>query len=140
MLLEVCVGVGALLLYVYYELSKNKNHWRDRGVPSTKFCFLWGDDKEMLAGKKSFHEAVKEEYFKFPGKPFYGGWTMFGQPYLMLRNDFDLIKAVWIKDFDHFNKGRGADFSEKVWASSRAEKLALDNVAYIHGEVWKDVR
>lgn len=140
MLLEICIGLVALLLYLYYRLSKNKNHWSQRGIPNTGFRFFWGDDKEMLQGKKSFHDVVKEDYFKFPGERFYGGWTMLGKPYLMIRNDFELIRAIWIKDFDHFNQTRGAELTEQVWASSKAEKLAMEHIGNIHGEVWKDLR
>ena len=140
MLLEICLGLGALLVYLYYRLSKNKHHWAERGVPNTGFRFLYGDDKEALEGKKSFHQISKENYFKFPGERFYGGWTMLGQPYICLRNDFELIKAVWIKDFDHFNKTSSANIFENLWPFTRAERLAIENVASLHGEVWKDLR
>ena len=65
---------------------------------------------------------------------------MLGQPYLMIRNDFELIRSIWIKDFDHFNKTRAADVGDKVWPSSRAERLAMQNVSQLHGEVWKNLR
>ena len=87
MLVEACIGLGAILLYLYYKLSKNKNHWSDRGVPNTGFVFFYGDDKDMLQGKRSMYDIAKEDYSKFPGERFYGGWTMLGQPYLMIRND-----------------------------------------------------
>ena len=140
MLIEACIGLGGILLYLYYKLSKNKNHWSDRGVPNTGFVFFYGDDKDMLQGKRSMHDIQKEDYFKFPGERFYGGWTMLGQPYLMIRNDFELLRSIWIKDFDHFNKTRGADFDDNVWPSSRAERLAMQNVSLLHGEVWKNLR
>ena len=140
MLLEVFMGVGALLLYLYYTLSKNKNHWSDRGVPNTGFRFFWGNEGGFLKGTKSLHDIVKEEYFEFPGERFYGGWTMFGQPYLMIRNDFELIKSIWVKDFDHFDKTRAADLVNNIWPSSRSERLAINHVGNLHGEVWKDLR
>ena len=142
MLLEICLGLGALLLYLYHKLSKNRNHWSERGVPNTGFRFLFGDDKEFVTGKKAVHDVIKEDYFKFPGQRFYGGWTMLGLPYLMIRNDFELIKAVWVKDFDHFNKTVffGTDFAEGVWPSSRTEELAVNQISNVHGEVWKDIR
>ena len=65
---------------------------------------------------------------------------MLGQPYLMIRNDFELLRSIWIKDFDHFNKTRGADFDDNVWPSSRAERLAMQNMSLLHGEVWKNLR
>ena len=138
MLVEISFIFVTLLLYLFYKLSKNKNHWRDRNVPSTKFRFLWGDDG--MVGKKSIHDLAKEEYFKHPGQRFYGGWSMFGVPYLMIRNDFELIRAIWIKDFDHFNQTRSAEFAEKIWAASREEKMMLNTIQSMHGEAWKDIR
>ena len=140
MLLEVCMGLGALMLLLFYTLIKNKNHWSNRGVPNTGFRFFWGNDKDFLLGKRSMHEVAKEEYDKFPGESFYGGWSMLGQPYLMLRNDFDLIRAVWVKDFDHFAKTRGTEISEKIWPLSRSERIAINHIAAVHGDVWKDLR
>ena len=140
MILEVFLIIFVLIACLYYKLSKNKNHWRERGVVNTGFRFFWGNDKDMLLGKKSVHDLAKEEYFSFPGERYYGGWTVFGQPYLMIRNDFDLIRAIWIKDFDHFNKTRGEEFVENIWPGSRAEKLAITNVANVHGDEWKDLR
>ena len=140
MILQVLLALFAIFICLYLKLSKNKNHWKDRGVVNTGFNFFWGNDKDMLTGKRSLHDVAKEEYFQFPGERYYGGWTVFGQPYLMIRNDFDLIRSVWIKDFDHFNKTRGEEFVENIWPGSREEKLAIKNVANIHGEEWKDLR
>ena len=140
MIVEVLILITVLLTYLYYKLSKNKNHWSDQGVVNTGFRFFWGNDEDLLKGKRSLYDITKEEYFKFPGERYYGGWTMFGQPYLMIRNDFDLIKAVWIRDFDHFSTTRGASLFENMWPSSREEKLAITNVANIHGEKWKELR
>ena len=140
MLIEVFIGLGALLLYLYYRLSKNKYHWSQRGVPNTGFRFFWGNDKDFAKRKRAIHDVIKEEYFQFPGESFYGGWSMFGQPYLMIRNDFDLIRAIWIKDFDHFNQTRGADMADNIWPSSRKERMAINHVGNVHGEVWKDLR
>ena len=86
MILEGFLVIFALLACLYYKLSKNKNHWRERGVVNTGFRFFWGNDKDMLLGKRSVHDLAKEEYFSFPGERYYGGWTVFGQPYLMIRN------------------------------------------------------
>ena len=140
MLTEVCIGIAALFLYLYYRLSKNKNHWSERGVPNTGFRFLWGNDEDMMLGKRSSHEIVKDEYFQFPGQSFYGGWGMFGQPYLMIRNDFELIRAIWVKDFDHFNQTRTAQLIGKVEPISRVQELAIKHIGNVHGEVWKDLR
>ena len=137
---EVLLGFFALCLFIYYQLSKNKYYWINRGVPTTEFHLFRSNAKKMILQEMSWHEKNKEDYFQFPGERFYGGWTMFGKPYLMLRNDFDLIKAVWIKDFDSFNTKSVCQLADKVWPSSREERLAIDHILNAHGDSWKDLR
>ena len=140
MLMEIGLGLGALILYVYYKLSKNKKYWSDRGVPHTKFHFFWGNDKDIYQGKISRHEKYKEEYFEFPGESLYGRWGLFGVPHLVVRNDFDLIRSIWIKDFDQFNETMAGQAFSKLWQSSREERLAVGHVAALHGDAWKEIR
>ena len=137
---EILLGFIALCLLLYYQISKNKYYWAKRGVPSTEFHFFRSNAMQLVLKKMSWHEKNKEDYFQFPGERFYGGWTMFGKPYLMLRNDFDLIKEVWIKDFDSFNTKNVGQLADKVWPSSRVERLAIDHILNAHGDTWKELR
>ena len=141
MIFEILVGLFCLVLYVYYKLSKNKNYWDDRGIPNTGFTFLWGDEKGMITQKESFHEHSLRIYNMFPKEKFVGSWTLFGSPYLFIRNDFDLIRSIWIKDFDHFaiTNGNMKDI-KSYWPASRNEKLMLNNIQSAHGDEWKDIR
>ena len=140
MLNEVLIGLVTISLFIYYQISKNKYYWSIRGVPSTGFHFLSTNDYKVLLKTMSLHKNIKEDYFKFPGERFYGGWTILGKPYLMLRNDFDLIKTVWIKDFDSFNTKNISEQTDKVWPSSREEKLTIDNIFNAKGDRWKALR
>ena len=140
MILEFIIGIVAFVLYMYYKLTKNRYYWRDRGVPSTEFQFFWGDDKESLQGKKSRHEILTDEYFEFPGERFYGRWSMLGDPQLVIRDDFDLIRSIFIKDFDQFNETIAGKMFSKIWPASREEKLSISHVGNVHGEKWKEIR
>ena len=140
MLNEVLIGLVTISLFIYYQISKNKYYWSIRGVPSTGFHFLSTNDYKVLLKKMSLHKNIKEDYFKFPGERFYGGWTLIGKPYLMLRNDFDLIKTVWIKDFDSFNTKNVSELADKVFPSSREERLTIDHILHAKGERWKALR
>ena len=140
MVYEVYLGFLAIFLFIYYQLSKYKYYWSKRDVPTTEFHILRGNNKNLLLKEISWHEKNKEDYFRYPGKRFYGGWTMLGKPYLMLRNDFDLIKSVLIKDFDSFNTKNVGQLADKVWPSSREERLATDHMLNAHGESWKELR
>ena len=95
MWLEVFLGTFFLVLYIY-KSSKNKDFWYKRGIPNTDEC-IEGNAKE------SIHDVSLRLYNQFEGVPFFGSWTFFGNPVLVIRNDFDLIKSIWIKDFDHFS-------------------------------------
>ena len=141
MILEIIIGVLALMLYIYYSLTKNRNYWADRGVPNTGFKFLWGDSKDFVQQKKALHEFPLEVYNRFPGERYVGCWDIFGLPILMIRNDFELIKSIWIKDFDYFQIGSSIvkDHST-IWPASRIEKLMLSNLQSTYGDKWKDLR
>ena len=140
MISKLIIGLVAIVLYMYYKLTKNKNYWKDRGVPSTTFHFFWGNDKESLQGKKSRHEILTDEYFNFPGERFYGRWATFGTPQLVIRDDFNLIRSIWIKDFDQFNQTLAGHAFSKMLPTSREEKLILSQVQNVHGEAWKQIR
>ena len=137
---QAIIIIFALLSYIYYKLTKNRNYWSDRGVTNTGFKFLWGDDKTIL-GEEPFPEFALRMYQSYPNERFIGMWSMFGRPYLMIRNDFELIRSIWIKDFDHFTIANDNTKNHKnMWASDRNEKLMLNNVQSAQGDEWKNIR
>ena len=142
MLFGILVAVIVLMVLTFcYKIQKHKHYWDERGIPNTGFKFFWGDDTVFFTKKESMHSFFWEEYKSFPGVGFYGRWTMFGLPTLMLRNDFDLIKSIWIKDFDHFAIANSASKKNRsIWPSSREEKLMLNHIQNVHGDEWKTVR
>ena len=141
MILEVIAGVSVLFLYLYYKLSKNRNYWLDRGVPNTGFKFLWGDDGPLLKQTQALHDWALESYKRFANVPYFGAWTLFGKPYLMIRNDFELIRSIWVKDFDHFAAADlGTAANKDIWPATKAEKLVLHNIQSAQGDEWKDIR
>ena len=141
MILEVIAGVFVLFLYLYYTLSKNRNYWLDRGVQNTGFKFFWGDDGTFLRQTEAVHDWALREYKRFANVSYYGAWTLFGKPYLIIRNDFELIRSIWVKDFDHFAAADSfSDTAKKIWPASKAEKLVLHNILTAQGDEWKDIR
>ena len=94
MLIELCLGITVLLGLFYYQFSKNKNYWYDRHIPNTGFKFFYGDDGFFIKQNEAGMDWGLRAYKQFEGVPFFGGWTLLGQPYLMIRNDFDLIKSI----------------------------------------------
>ena len=141
MIFELLIIILSLLGFGYWKFSRYKNYWHERGVPNTGFKFIKGDEWELLSQTESVHETALRHYKQFAGVPFYGGWTFLGFPYLMIRNDFDLIRAIWIKDFDHFAIANGnVVFQKSIWPATREEKLMTGHVQMTHGDEWKDIR
>ena len=141
MILEVSIGLVALLLYFCYALTKNKKYWSDRGIPNTGFKFFWGDEKTYILQSESIHSWTLRHYNQFYGQRFFGAWSIFGSPMLLINKDFDLIRSIFIKDFDHFAMANGDSKTQKsTWASSKVEKVMLQNVQSATGDEWKDIR
>ena len=141
MILQVIIGFFAVLLYLYYALTKNRNYWQDRGVPNTGFKFLWGDEKAFIFQNEALHDWAVRQYKAFPGVPYFGTWGLLGRPQLMIRNDFDLIRSIWIKDFDHFAiANANVETHKTIWPANKNEKLMLNNVQSATGDAWKDIR
>ena len=131
----------AILTYGYYKLTKNRNYWSDRGVTNTGFKFFWGDDGPTMAQQVPFHQWALEVYQKYPNEPYVGMWATGGRPYLMIRNDFELIKSIWIKDFDHFTiASDGIRDNKHIWPADRNEKMMMNNIQSAQGEEWKNIR
>ena len=140
MLIGVVLGILAILGYIYWKkLEQHKNYWYERGIPNT----TWSVDDNKW-GKVSPHQISLDLYNQFKGVPFFGAWRFAGvrnQPTLVIRNDFDLIKSIWIKDFDHFSMAHGLVPMYKAWwPATRHEKLILNNLQTASGDEWKNIR
>ena len=94
MLVEIVLGLLAVLGFLYYQLTKNKNYWQARNIPNTGFKFFVGDDGFFLTQKESVHEWGLRLYKEFEGVGYLGAWAMFGSPYIFIRNDFDMIRNI----------------------------------------------
>merc|ERR1712079_452597 len=56
-------------------------------------------------------------------------------------NDFELIRSIFIKDFDHFAiVSSELKMAKGIWPASRNEKLMLNSIQSAHGDEWKDIR
>ena len=123
MIVQLILVVIAVLSFGYYKLNKNRDYWSDRNVPNTGFKLFWGDDKAIIKGQESFPIWTKRIYQSYPNQRFVGMWRMLGTPYLMIRNDFELIRNIWVKDFDHFTLANGNT------------KSHTDRLFHIYGQV-----
>ena len=116
--------------------NRNRNDfWDERGVPCTDEAL------EAKWGKESIHDVSLRLYNEFKGSSFFGSWSATGDPCLVIRDDFDLIKSVFIKDFDHFSKAHHmVPVYDTMHAATKHEKLILKNLQTAHGDEWKNLR
>ena len=115
-----------LLLTVYYLMTRNYWFWKERGIPGPTPTFPYGN-----AYGPPFSDFVGFEdwiYNKQGGKT-YCGFIQMTEPVLYV-GDLDLIRAITIKDFEHFTDRRpvlfSKDFEEMLFA--------------LNGKQWKDTR
>ena len=135
MWIELFLVFVALLGYLYRKHKKGKEYWYESGIPNTN------EDIEMKWGKESMFDVCIRLYNQFKGVPFFGSWSSFGKPCLVIRDDFELIKNIFIKDFDHFSMAHSMVPSYKAtWPATRHEKLILNNLQSAHADEWKNLR
>ena len=140
MIFSVVLIIFTISTLCYYTLTKNRDYWSKLGVRNTGFKFFWGDDSFMVSGEP-LHDVAVRMYKDYPNEPYIGTWSIFGSPVLSIRNDFELIKSIWIKDFDHFGIANGFVKNHKdIWPASRTERLILNNVQTAQGDEWKNLR
>ena len=97
-----------LLIALFYTLrayfSATFDYWLIRGVPFKKPMPLFGNFADLLLFRKSQVEGIKDMYNWFGNERFFGVFRV-RTPILILK-DPDLIKTVFIKDFQAFcNRG-----------------------------------
>lgn len=98
--------VGAIYLYLYWI----NQHWKKRNVPYIEPELFYGNVKDV--GTKLHNgEFLRDTYLKFKSLGPITGIYIFTQPLLII-NDLDLIKSIFVKDFSNFTN-RGVYYNEK---------------------------
>jgi len=117
------LAVIAVTLYsLYYYLTKDYAFWSRRGVSGPPPKFPWG---MKLKEQEAVTEIDRQLYYDYGGKRFCG-FMEIHRPVLSL-GDLDLIRAVTVKDFEHFTDRR---------QFIRSEDMRLMLTA-LRGQEWK---
>lgn len=128
---SVLISVVLVFLGVWYIYFKHKfNYWKKKGFLFLKPSFPMGNCRDFVLLRKSFGETYTELYKTLTGNKF-GGVYMLHQPQLVIREP-DLIKAVLVKDFDHFHD-HGFKSDEKL------DPLST-NLFMLNGSKWRELR
>ncbi|KAK9501327.1 hypothetical protein O3M35_012063 [Rhynocoris fuscipes] len=119
-----------ILLFLYWFLTRNYNFWESRGVPCRKQEFLFGNLKDRVFLKTSFHEFIQDFYKEMKGKPFAGMYE--GTRPVLFVLDPDLIKLILVKHFDHF--------MDRPVIKYKSEGYLEKMMIALQGNEWKRTR
>ncbi|VVC86596.1 unnamed protein product [Leptidea sinapis] len=132
MFIELCVFLtSAFTLYVLYNHTRLKNFFNENGVKYKPFYPILGNTLQSTIKQKHLVEEIDEVYRAFPNEK-YVAFVEGAIPHLLIR-DPDLIKAITVKDFDHFVDHKGF-FPVDI------EPLFGNSVFMMKGERWHDMR
>nr|AVL92864.1 CYP450 [Locusta migratoria] len=127
----VAAAVGVLTLLVLWW-RRYIGVFADRGVPYASPMPLVGNMLSVALKRKSMPDILIELYQKMEPHPYAGAFS-FSIPLMMIR-DPDLIRAVTVKDFDHFTDHMDFINADKNNPLSQRMLVALK------GKEWHDMR
>lgn len=90
----------SLLLLLYYYLTVNYNYWQRKGVTGPTPSLVFGNTKDITLLKTTVSEGIRKIYCEYENHSYVGLYEL-RTPVLLLR-DPELIKHVFVKDFDYF--------------------------------------
>lgn len=115
---------------VYLYATRKFNYWKNKGVPYKRPIPFFGNFKESTLFKKAPGEFLAEAY-KDTEEDF-SGFYLFDQPCLILKNT-DLIKSIFIRDFNYFHDRYVAD-------NLRDDPAGTYNLFNAKNPVWRELR
>nr|AVL92877.1 CYP450 [Locusta migratoria] len=125
------LALGALVLAAF-RWFRYHTHFSSRGVPCVSPLPFVGNMLNMVLGRKAVTDIVADLYSRLEPHP-YAGVYNFTMPLLMVR-DPEIIRAVTVKDFDHFTDHVG------FTTSSKANPLLKKMLFSLNGKEWHDMR
>lgn len=125
--LAVLVSLGVV---IYWHLTRTFSHWKNKGVFYLTPQILFGNLKERMLFRISFHEFQRNLYNKCEGHRVAGIYEG-RRPSLMIR-DPQLIRDVMVGNFDFFTDRP----SHRARSKKYIEKMLLN----LKGQHWKQVR
>uniref|UniRef100_A0A182T3X4 Uncharacterized protein n=1 Tax=Anopheles maculatus TaxID=74869 RepID=A0A182T3X4_9DIPT len=128
--MDVAITLGMLCIIVYLVLVRRYRYWTERNVPQLKPELLFGDVRDV---NKIYHigEKFHQLYKALKGKHPFGGIYMFTKPVALI-TDLELLKCVFVKDFQYFHD-RGTYYNEKH------DPLSA-HLFNLEGQKWKNLR
>ncbi|KAE8748379.1 Cytochrome P450 CYP6 [Frankliniella occidentalis] len=128
--LYLSCGAVALCAALYVYMRRSLTYWQRRKVPVVTPTTLFGNYGPSILGKRSLSEVAQDIYNEHKDERYVGTYFML-TPLLQI-NDPDIIRSVFIKDFQDFN-GRGMH-SQPSYDPLSAHLFILA------GQPWRNMR
>jgi len=68
----LCITLPPLLWALYWYLTMTYDYWKKRGIHYKEPTIIFGNIKDRILFRKSFHEAQRDVYLSFKGHRFAG--------------------------------------------------------------------
>ncbi|KAF2901267.1 hypothetical protein ILUMI_04920 [Ignelater luminosus] len=89
-----------ILCVIYFVFVRPFTYWTNNQVPQYKFWEIWLRNTSDAIRQPPLVDAMMKLYKDFPDNRYIGTYQLF-VPKLCIR-DPELIKQIFVKDFDHF--------------------------------------
>nr|AJN91183.1 cytochrome P450 monooxygenase CYP345A4 [Cnaphalocrocis medinalis] len=119
-----------LIFTIYFYFTSTFDYFEKRGIKYKKPIIFFGNLAARFASKRSFHDFQLDLYNYFKGHPV--GGTFRGRTPILYIMDPDLIKAVTIRDFEHF--------VDRNTLNSKEPRYLSQSLLNLKGTEWKGVR
>lgn len=126
----VILFVIAILTLGYYYVRRQFNYWKVRGVPHLKPEFPMGN-LSGVSTKYPMAEIWERHYRELKGKGPIGGIFFLTAPAAMAL-DLDLLKNVFVKDFQHF-------YDRGMYVNEKNDPLSA-HLFNLEGPKWRSLR
>ncbi|XP_044758512.1 cytochrome P450 9e2-like [Coccinella septempunctata] len=122
------ISFSLIVFYIVTTLLSPYFYWKKRRVSHINLLTIL---KRMIIMDKPYSEMIKEDYKKFKGKRYFGTYLS-NFPVLVVR-DLDLIKQMFVKDFEHFTDRLDI-------FNARSDPIFKNNLVAAKGKQWKRLR
>lgn len=126
--------LAGLITVIYFWIKRHYSYWQIHNVPSiTSINPIFGNIKELFCMQvnPAVHVAALYNHKEAKDQPFVG-IHIFHKPALLIR-DLDLIKTVFIKDFNKFS-------NRYCSCDPHGDPLGSSNIFFVKNPMWKDIR
>ncbi|XP_069946201.1 cytochrome P450 9e2-like isoform X2 [Cherax quadricarinatus] len=127
---EVWLLVAGVVMAAWAYSRWRHSYWSSRGVSTPPYLPFLGHLHKLLSLSQTRWRYVDEVYHKYGGSTLSGLYELF-RPVLMV-GDPDLLKNIFVKDFDHF-----VDRRKFLAEEGSISNIMLSNLT---GDEWKTLR